>query len=176
MRDITTDKSSIFEVQGYLRELHHDTRGDIPLVNPDGIYGEETVAAVEAFQRANGLIVTGIVDNATWDAIYEAFLEALTRRARPSGISPFPNEDGYEVVEGENSDTVMAIQLVLRLLANLYDDIGGTATGGVYDEPTSADVRAFQARNNLPVTGKVDKTTWNALADAYNRAMDVDVG
>lgn len=176
MRDITNDKSSIAEVQRYLRELHHDTNGDIPLVNPDGIYGEETVAAVEAFQRANGLAVTGRVDNATWDAIYEAFLEALTRRAKPVGISPFPDENGYEVVEGESSDVVMAVQLVLRLLANIYDDIGGTNTGGVYDEPTAADVRAFQARHNLPVTGKVDKATWNALAGAYNRAMGVDVG
>ena len=176
MRDITNDKESIAELQRYLRELHHDTKGEIPLVNPDGIYGAETVAAVEAFQRANGISVTGRVDNATWDAIYKAFLEAIVRREKPHGISPFPGEDGYEVTEGENSDTVMAIQLVLRLLANLYDDIDGTNTGGVYDEPTAADVRAFQMRHRLPVTGKVDKATWNALADAYNRAMGVDVG
>ncbi len=176
MRDITNNKESIAEVQRYLRELHHDTDGDIPLVNPDGIYGKETVAAVEAFQRANGLAVTGRVDNATWDAIYEAFLEALTRRAKPVGISPFPDEDAYEVVEGESSDVVMAVQLVLRLLANIYDEIDGASTGGVYDEPTATDVRAFQTRQGLPVTGKVDKVTWNALADAYNRAIGIDVG
>ena len=176
MRDITSDKESIFELQGYLRELHHDTGGEIPLVNPDGIYGDETVAAVEAFQLANGIPVTGEVDNATWTAIYEAFLAALTRREAPHGIMPFPSENGYEVSDGERSDTVMAIQLVLRLLANLYDDIEGNNTGGVYDEPTAADVRAFQSRHGLPVTGKVDKTTWNAMADAYNRAMEVDVG
>ena len=176
MRDITNSKSSIAEVQGYLRELHHDTQGEIPLVNPDGIYGEETVAAVEAFQRANGIPVTGRVDNATWDAIYKAFLAAVLRREKPHGIMPFPDEDGYEVSEGERSDVVMAIQLVLRLLASIYDDIDGTNTGGVYDEPTATDVRTFQARHNLPVTGKVDKATWNALADAYNRAMGVDIG
>ncbi len=176
MRDITTNKESIAELQGYLRELHHDTHGAIPLVNPDGIYGGETVAAVEAFQRANDLAVTGRVDNATWDAIYREFLEALGRRAKPNGISPFPDEDAYEVVEGESSDVVMAVQLVLRLLANLYDEIDGAGVGGVYDEPTASDVRAFQARQGLPVTGKVDKVTWNALAGAYNRAIGVDVG
>ena len=80
------------------------------------------------------------------------------------------------MTDGERSDTVMAIQLVLNLLANLYDDIDGTSNGGVYDEPTAADIRTFQYRHNLPVTGQVDKLTWNALADAYNRAMEVDVG
>lgn len=176
MRDITNDKSSIAEVQGYLRELHHDTRGAIPLVNPDGIYGPETTAAVSEFQRLNDLPVTGRVDRATWDAIYRAFRDALVRRAKPSGIFPFPNERDYEVRDGENSDTVLAVQLVLRLLANLYDDIGGAGTGGVYDEPTASDIRAFQTRHLLPITGRVDKITWNALADAYNRAIDVDVG
>lgn len=176
MRDITDNKSSIAELQRYLRELHHDTDSTIPLVNPDGIYGAETVAAVEEFQRTHGLPVTGRTDNATWDAIYKEFLDALTRRAKPTAISPFPDEEGYEVTDGENSDTVMAIQLILRLLANLYDNIEGTASGGVYDDLTAADIREFQVTHRLPVTGRVDKMTWNALAAAYNRAMDVDVG
>lgn len=176
MRDITTDRESIFALQEYLRELHHDTGGEIPLVNPDGIYGSETVAAVEAFQRLHGLSVTGEVNNETWDAIFAESRDAVIRRSKPNGIRPFPSTRGYEVTAGERSDTVMAIQLVLHLLANFYDDIDGSNMGGLYDEPTAADVRTFQYRHNLPVTGRVDKLTWNALADAYNRAMEVDVG
>ena len=176
MRDITDNKSSITELQRYLRELHHDSGGALPLVNPDGIYGAETAAAVEEFQRTHGLPVTGRTDNATWDAIYKEFLAAITRRAAPASISPFPSEDGYEITSGENSDTVMAVQLILRLLANLYDNIEGNASGGVYDEPTAADIREFQAVHRLPITGRVDKTTWNELAEAYNRAMDVRTG
>ncbi len=176
MRDITTDRESIFALQEYLRELHHDTNGEIPLVNPDGIYGSETVAAVEEFQRRHGLPVTGEVDNETWDAIFAEFGNAVIRRSKPNGIMPFPSTRGYEVMDGERSDTVMAVQLVLHLLANLYDDIDGSTMGGIYDESTAADIRTFQTRHNLPVTGRVDKLTWNALADAYNRAMEVDVG
>lgn len=174
MRDITDERNNIKELQRYLRELHHDTNGAIPLVNLDGIYGDETTAAVAEFQREHNLPVTGRVDNATWDAIYREFLAALERRRPPTGIMPFPNEDGYEVSDGEESDVVAAIQLVLSLLANLYDDIDGTSSGGVYGEPTAADIRAFQARHRLPVTGKVDKATWNELAGAYNRAMRIE--
>lgn len=174
MRDITDNRNNISELQRYLREIHHDTNGAVRLVNPDGIYGNETTEAVADFQRMNGLPVTGRTDNATWDAIYKEFLAAAERRAAPIGIMPFPSENGYEVTDGEESDTVAAIQLVLRLLANLYDDIDGSSSGGVYGEPTAADVRAFQARHALPVTGKVDKATWNELAKAYNRAVGIE--
>ncbi|HIK45017.1 MAG TPA: peptidoglycan-binding protein [Leptolyngbyaceae cyanobacterium M65_K2018_010] len=37
-----------------------------------GIYDEATQAAVREFQRVNGLPVTGIVDAATWRALYDA--------------------------------------------------------------------------------------------------------
>lgn len=174
MRDITDNRNNISELQRYLREIHHDTNGAVRLVNLDGIYGSETTEAVADFQRMNGLPVTGRTDNATWDAIYKEFLAATERRATPIGIMPFPNDRDYEVTDGEESNTVAAIQLILHLLANLYDDIDGSSSGGVYGEPTAADIRAFQARHVLPVTGKVDKATWNELARAYNRAVGIE--
>ena len=41
----------------------------IPRVKPDGIYGEQTRAAVEAFQRLYGIPETGYVGPVTWYAI-----------------------------------------------------------------------------------------------------------
>ena len=40
-------------------------------------------------------------------------------------------------------------------------------TAPVYDEETAEAVRDLQYRNLLPVTGVMDKATWNALARAY---------
>ena len=168
MRDITNERESITELQKYLRELYHDSEGIIPIVNPDGIYGPETAAAVMAFQERAGLLPTGEVDLATWNAIYAAYTEALKRRAKPHSISPFPNEKGYDISEGEYSDIVAIVQFMLRLIANTYDDIDGNAPDGVYGEATAKDIRTFQKMHRLPVTGRVDKATWDALADAYN--------
>lgn len=39
------------------------------MVEVDGIFGRDTLAAVEAFQRKVGLPVTGDIDRATWDAL-----------------------------------------------------------------------------------------------------------
>ena len=174
MRDITDERNNISELQKYMRELHYDTRGGIPLVNPDGIYGPETAAAVEAFQRLHSLPVNGQADNATWDAIYKEYGAAVNRRARPNPIYPFPEEDGYEISEGEYSDIVAIVQFMLRLLANAYDNIDGMPPEGVYNESTIKDIKAFQQTHNLPVTGRVDKATWNALAEAYNRLSQID--
>lgn len=45
----------------------------IPGVMVDGIFGQNTLAAVLAAQRYFGLPQTGIVDAATWDEIYDQF-------------------------------------------------------------------------------------------------------
>ncbi len=169
MRDITSENNNIYELQRYLRELHYDTRGEIPLVNPDGIYGSETREAVEAFQALHNLLVTGEADNTTWNAIYREYTDAISRRSPPHPISPFPNEEGYVIDEGEYSDIVAIVQFMLRLLSNVYDDIDGLPPEGVYNEATIKDIKTFQRAHRLPITGIIDKTTWNALADAYNR-------
>jgi len=46
---------------------------DIPPLNIDGIYGDQTRSAVLAAQRRFGLPETGIVNAETWDEIYDQF-------------------------------------------------------------------------------------------------------
>ncbi|MCC8017591.1 MAG: peptidoglycan-binding protein, partial [Lachnospiraceae bacterium] len=46
----------------------------IPTITADGVYGERTKAAVEAFQRIFDLPVTGIVDFPTWYKISQIYV------------------------------------------------------------------------------------------------------
>ena len=165
-----SDSERTFEAQRYLRALHFDAAApEIPLINPDGIYGAETRDAVREFQRTHGLPVTGEIDYQTWTALYAAFLESRERTTRPSPVFHFPEEPGYETTPGENSDIVAIIQFILRTLAHEYDDISGSPPSGVYDEGTMKDVRCFQNTHGIPDTGRVDRNTWNSLAAAFNR-------
>lgn len=57
-----------------VRELHERLTelGHAPLADSLDTFGDETVALVEAFQRAKGLVITGEVDEVTWARLVEA--------------------------------------------------------------------------------------------------------
>ena len=59
------------------------------------------------------------------------------------------------------------VQLMLREISAIYDMSANVIESGVYDEATSEAIGDLQYRNLLPVTGNMDKSTWNALARAY---------
>lgn len=69
-------KRNVSELQSALRFMH--LRGDnVPLINPDGIFGEATTAAVIAAQRFFALPETGTADYDTWTLIFEDYLRFL---------------------------------------------------------------------------------------------------
>jgi peptidoglycan hydrolase-like protein with peptidoglycan-binding domain len=170
--DIRRSDLVIYEVQTYLRELYKAGYA-LPMITPDGIYGEDTRRAVSQFQEIIGLPVTGIVDKATWDALYEANIVARLEASRPNAIYPFPEKGGYVLSPGEVSDIVMIVQLMLDTLGAHYYGIEVEPTG-TYDAATRRAVEIFQEKNGLKVTGEIDKSTWNRLAEVYNRFNNTD--
>lgn len=63
----------VTELQKYLNQMSNYCR-EIPKLTVDGIFGENTQAAVLEFQRVFGLQQDGSVGDETWDAIYDAYL------------------------------------------------------------------------------------------------------
>ena len=162
-------KAEIMELQNMLRIIAK-ADGSIPLVNPDGIFGHETEAAVIAFQKDVGLPADGVVDYATWDAVFRAYMNAA-RLVSLRAIQPFPSGT-YEIQSGERSDIVLFIQLMLSALAialDIFDDIPLT---GVYDEKTEKAITEFQRNHGLPANGIIDRNTWDALALSYNHISE----
>lgn len=165
MTNETNRRAEILELQNMLR-LISQADGSIPLINPDGIFGPQTEAAVIVFQNDAGLPANGIVDFATWDAIFRAYMNA-SRIVSLRPIQPFPSGT-YEIHSGERSDIVLFIQLMLSALAialEIFDDIKLT---GIYDEVTENAVTEFQRTHDLTANGVIDRNTWDALARNYN--------
>ena len=65
-------EQNVLELQTALRSLSRIT-GIVPLINPDGFYGEETVAAVMAAQEFFGIPRTGEVDVETWTLLFDNY-------------------------------------------------------------------------------------------------------
>lgn len=63
--------AAVYEIQAALRDISSRNERIRPRLIPDGIYGSETVAAVESFQRFIGVNATGVVDYTTWTELFE---------------------------------------------------------------------------------------------------------
>jgi len=166
------ERQAIMDIQRYLRQLSLEDPA-FARVAVDGIYGAETVRAVEEFQRLSGLEVTGRVDRITWDRLFEEYTMSLYRNSFPAPFPVFPmNPVGYTVSVGERSFLVSVIQYLLSEIAALYGDgTLSTDVNGEYSDSTAEAVKALQRIFGLEVTGEVDRVTWDALIDAYGVAF-----
>ncbi len=156
----------VYELQYMLRKIAQIT-GEIPLINPDGIYGEDTRAAVRDFQAQNGITPNGEVGRQTWDAIFEKYKESIYMVSQAEPIYPFPSPS-YTSQSGERSDIIVLIQLILSALAVVYDDFEDIVISGENDAKTQEALKRFQGYNGLAQTGVLDKRTWDAAAKSFN--------
>ena len=163
------ETEAIRNLQRYLRQLSYiDKR--IPTPPVDGIYDTATREAVRAFQSVERLPVTGVVDKATWDLLYRRYRESLVRESAPVPLAQFPRlSAGYALREGDENFLVRLVQYALGELELIYKGFDSVPQNGIYDAATMAAVRSFQKRHGLPETGEVDRETWDALANTYNR-------
>ncbi len=161
------ETQAIFNLQRYLRQLSRFDP-DIPSVDEDGIFGEETQRALTAFQRKYGLPVTGSADSETWARLFNEYLASVEARTRPDPVFIFPRfPPDFSVGRGDNNIYVAVIQLLLRDIIILYGlDAELLPIDGVFGELTERAVRDFQRIQRLPEDGRVDRVTWNRLARA----------
>lgn len=138
---------------------------------PDGIYGPQTSSAVAGFQRLHGLPVTGVADQNTWETIVQIYEPALVNvtEAYPLNIVLNPSQ---VIRKGERHPHVDLLQAMLTTLSEAYESVGKPSRSGILDGPTMDSLASFQALNNLPMTGQLDKMTWKHLALHYPLAVN----
>ena len=148
-------------LQTMLRVLAERDDRYTPIV-PDGVYSPQTMAAVSNFQQNHGLPVTGITNQETWEAIVAEYEPALTHvdQAQVVEIILNPNEI---IRRGQSSPYLYIAQAMLLVLSQVYGT-GMPSQSGLLDAPTADALASFQALNNLPMTGELDKVTWKHLA------------
>ena len=122
----------------------------------DGLFGLVTMNALKDYQAANGLEVTGRVNDATAQALASNSAD----RSAAAASNPYTQLVGLR--PGALGGSVEALQQ--RLL-----DLGVQVRGGVdgiFGPATANSLKAFQTQRGLPADGVVD----NATAEALNTA------
>lgn len=163
--DYSDDRTNTFQLQRFLQKIS-ETDADIPFLNTDGIYGDETTEAVRKYQEKYNLPQTGVADYETWESIYELYrdLMELTDEALPLHIYPI---EIITIKQGDNGDAVIIIQLLLNNFANRYTNLNKVRVTGQYTGETADAVRNFQNISLLEPTGEVNRPTWNEMVRLY---------
>ena len=153
----TANKDNVKHVQERLAAYGYYT------LKIDGLYGAGTIAAVKAFQKANGLTVDGAVGQKTL-----ALLDSDT------AVSKAVDKDKQELEEHpilRKGDKKKAVKEAQQLLTN-----AGYYTGkinGEMDTATVKAVKAYQKANGLEADGKVGPNTWAKLLKLSDEAVPV---
>jgi peptidoglycan hydrolase-like protein with peptidoglycan-binding domain len=145
LTDPRQEGEDVATVQQRLQNL-----GYIEVGPADGIFGQQTEAAVLLFQQVNQLTADGIVDEQTREVLFSE--EALPR--------PFEREL-YVTDPRISGNDVIAVQ---QKLVNLgYTEVGKVK--GYFGPMTKSAVSLFQRANQLTEDGRVDEQTWQVLFD-----------
>ena len=138
----------------------------IPKVAVDAVFGEATENAVRAFQSIFSLAVDGIVGRSTWYAIvmlYTAVLNLGELQSQGQTFYGYSWEYPSYLAEGEQGTKVTHLQYMLAVTAEFNSAVTAPPVSGSFDADTAASVRSFQQAYGLPVTGAVDRETWDAI-------------
>ncbi len=158
--------AGVENLQYYLSYLSqfYDT---IPPTPIDGSFGPSTKASVEAAQRTFGLPVDGIVGEATWYALSNAYIGivATIPQTYTEGVTvPYR---GIPLRQGSDSETVQLLQEYLNFIAQTFQEIPSVDPTGYFGPRTEEAVIAFQNLSGIRPTGVVAASTWNAIIEQY---------
>lgn len=136
----------------------------------DGIFGEDTEAAVRRFQEIFGLTADGVIGKATWYYIRRIYNGVKRLNEIDSeGITAEEVTQQYPGVlrEGDEGVFVSNFQYYLNYLSNFYDSIPPVSIDGSFGASTRAAVIDAQNTFGLVADGIVGPLTWQAIYDAY---------
>lgn len=139
----------------------------IPSIDINGVLDTQTRTAIMEFQKTFNLPMTGIVDEQTWNSMYNQVVGIL-ETLPPSAISlPSLLWPGIVYRLGSEGPGVYLIQQYLSYIASVLEGIPPAEPDGIYGPQTEQAVRKFQEYFGIDVTGVVDRYTWNRIVLIY---------
>ena len=168
--DMRDTQNNLRELQFYLRGISYFDPA-IPRIPTDGIASAQTEEAIRIFQKQQGIAPQALnADYLTWEAArnqYYAYLasilvgDSFTALYNPAVLQ---NLYAYPML-------VSQVQFALSVIRGRIRTIPDIVIDGKLSPEFTTGISAVQKVYLLPVTGTLDKATYNAIVNAYNAVM-----
>ncbi len=160
----------VLEIQLYLSTIAL-YNNSVKTVSIDGVYGESTLNSVVSFQRAYGIDPDGIVGEITWNRLVDVYNGIKENVDVPllgsdTDTAELPDAD---FTVGAIHEFVPSIATAVNILSENFDEIASVEVSNEYSKTLSESIKGFQSLMSLPITGNVDKLTWNYLTHTIEK-------
>ena len=153
-----------------------DNYPSIPkIATVDGVFAEDTEAAVTRFQEIFGLSPDGIVGNSTWysvNRIYNAVKRLNELDSEGIRLEEVTKQYPGVLSLGSLGLGVSNLQYFLLYLSRFYSSITPLIIDGIFGNETRQSVISAQNTFGLTEDGVVGESTWNAIYHAYRGIVD----
>lgn len=173
---IGSSGSDVLLIQLVLNRISVNYPAIPKIAYPNSVFGVETEAAVKKFQEIFNLTADGVVGKATWYRLYRMYTTVKRLSELDSegvALETVSRQFREELSQGDTGDAVRLIQYFISIIAEFNDFIPSVAIDGIYGPSTANSVTVFQRSEGLPMTGIVDRATWDLL---YSRYISVIAG
>ncbi len=148
-----------------------DNYPSIPkILQVDGVFGNDTEAAVRRFQEIFDLTPDGIVGKSTWyyiRRIYNAVKRLNEADSEGERLENVTAQYPGVLREGDTGNAVQNLQYFLNYLSDYYNTIPAVTPDGMFGSNTRAAVIDAQNTFGLVADGIVGAVTWKAIYNAY---------
>lgn len=127
-------------------------------IAPSGYYGSDTLAAVKAFQTANGLKADGIAANIVRRYLWPSDVNNNEEQENQNQGTPDDPYTDRVLQNGSHGNDVANMQMRLKAAGYLLGN-----ADGIFGPKTKAAVIALQKDYNLKQDGKVGPQTWSII-------------
>ncbi len=136
----------------------------------DGVFGVNTEEAVKDFQEIFNLMVTGMVDSATWYKIayiYISVKKLAELNSEGVNLDEISRQYTEDLRIGMEGGEIKTLQYYLAVVGAYYESVLPVNITGYFGQETENSVKSFQKTFGLMETGVVERKTWNDLYRAY---------
>lgn len=160
-----------------LQYMLNAVQQELPPLETNGEFNEDTLERVMLFQRNHGLPVTGTVDVSTWNALTAAYNQTVHPSQVPQPVNLYAPLEGWSVSPGEFSPLLFPIQGMFSALSEKIGGLQAIPPSGWLDQETASNFRMIQNCGQCTVCGSLNRATWNILRRTYEtfviRAMEL---